>query len=166
MNKSVELKGIQEVADLLSVTPRTLRFYEEKGLIRPLRIGAIRVYRQCEIFRIRLILRGKLMGFSLAETAEFLDLYATDLRHSEEVSTLTGKIRRRITALRRQREAIDQTLEELGALEDAAMKRLRSLEDGEKGAPTSIAEGTKRTESRRTLSKESSAAHEIQPNQQ
>ncbi len=125
MDDSVDLKGIQEVADLLSVTPRTLRFYEQKGLIRPLRIGAIRVYQRCEIVRIRLVLRGRNMGFSLTETARFLELYDADPRHPEQVRTLAGKLRQRITALRQQREAIDQTLTELAMLEDGALERLR-----------------------------------------
>lgn len=159
MDDSVDLKGIQEVADLLSVTPRTLRFYEEKGLIRPLRIGAVRVYRRCEIVRIRLVLRGRSMGFSLTETARFLDLYDADPRHPEQLRTLTGNIGHRIAELRQQREAIDQTLTELAALEDGALKRLHSPA-AERCAPTSSAVAMDGADPGPPLPTASSATHE------
>jgi DNA-binding transcriptional MerR regulator len=59
-----ELLGIQDVASLLGITPRTLRFYEDRGLIEPRRVGAARVYTRRETARMRLILRGKRLGFS------------------------------------------------------------------------------------------------------
>ena len=162
MADSVDLKGIQEVADLLSVTPRTLRFYEEKGLIRPRRIGAIRVYQQCEIVRIRLVLRGKRMGFSLTETAEFIKLYDADPQHPEQLIALTEKIRHRIAELTQRREAIDQTLTELAALDDIAMKRLRSPEAAGPCAPTSIAAAAHGANRSPPHAPGSSAAHECE----
>ena len=59
--------GIQDVAEHLGVTPRALRFYEGKGLIEPGRRGGMRVYSRREVGRLRLILRGKRLGFSIRE---------------------------------------------------------------------------------------------------
>jgi DNA-binding transcriptional MerR regulator len=162
MDHDVDLKGIQEVADLLSTTPRTLRFYEEKGLIRPLRIGAIRVYDRREIARIRLVLRGRRLGFSLTETARFLDLYDADPQHPDQLTALIERLRHRIVELRQQRKAIDQTLKELIALEEVALKRLASHEAVENVAQTSIAAAVVGVDSGPPVPPQSSAAHECE----
>ncbi|MEX6999518.1 MerR family transcriptional regulator, partial [Pseudomonas aeruginosa] len=70
-----DLTGIQEVSRMLGVSARTLRFYEDKGLIEPCRIGTTRVYTRREVARMQLILRGKRLGFTLRDIEEFLDLY-------------------------------------------------------------------------------------------
>jgi DNA-binding transcriptional MerR regulator len=162
MEYSPDLKGIQEVADLLSITPRTLRFYEEKGLIRPIRIGAIRVYDRRELARIRLVLRARRLGISLTDTAEFLYLYDADPKHPDQLTALAERMRRRIVELREQRRAIDQTLKELTALEDVALKRLASHEAAENVARTPIAAAAEGADSNRPLPPRSSAAHECE----
>ena len=112
-----ELQGIQEVADMLGITPRTLRFYEDKGLIEPCRIGMTRVYRRREIARMQLILRGKRLGFTIREISEFLDLYDADPEHVEQSKLLLRRIRERLKLLARQRAAIEETVGELKKLE-------------------------------------------------
>lgn len=82
-----ELRGIQEVADFLGITPRTLRFYEDRGLIEPRRIGTVRIYTKRETGRMQLILRGKRLGFSLRDIQEFLDLYEADPQHVEQMKS-------------------------------------------------------------------------------
>ncbi len=72
MGENEELRGIQDVANSLGVTTRTLRFYEDRGLIEPRRVGTARVYSKRETGRMQLILRGKRLGFSLREIEEFL----------------------------------------------------------------------------------------------
>ncbi|WP_293877401.1 MULTISPECIES: MerR family DNA-binding transcriptional regulator [unclassified Sphingomonas] len=123
-----ELQGIQEVADMLGITPRTLRFYEDKGLIEPCRIGTTRVYRRREIARMQLILRGKRLGFSLTDIAEFLDLYDADPQHLEQMRALAERVRMRIDELEQQRDALDQTLADLAKLEGEALARVHAHE--------------------------------------
>ena len=107
------LRGIQHVATELGVTTRTIRFYEDKGLLDPQRIGTMRVYSRREVARLQLILRGKRLGFSLREIKEFLDLYDVDDLHLEQTRRLLDSVTERMAALEAQREAIDQTLGEL-----------------------------------------------------
>jgi DNA-binding transcriptional MerR regulator len=123
-----ELRGIQDVADELGVTMRTLRFYEDKGLIDPRRIGTMRVYTRREIGRMQLILRGKRLGFSLREIKEFLDLYDADPQHLEQMRRLAAKARARITELEKQQHAIETTVAELRVIEGEAEERVRAAE--------------------------------------
>ncbi|WP_206239674.1 MerR family transcriptional regulator [Novosphingobium terrae] len=111
------LRGIQEVAEHLGVTHRTLRFYEDKGLIEPQRVGNTRIYAKRDVARMQLILRGKRLGFSIKEIKDFLDLYDADPQHVEQNQMLLGQVRKRIAQLEHQREAIDKTLIELRAIE-------------------------------------------------
>lgn len=120
-----ELLGIQQAAKQLGVTMRTLRFYEDKDLIAPRRVGTTRIYSRREIGRMQLILRGKRLGFSIREIKEFLDLYDADPEHYVQISQLIVKVSARIKDLRRQREAIEQTLDELCSIEAQAEAWLR-----------------------------------------
>ncbi len=122
-----DLTGINDVARLLDVTPRTLRFYEDQGLITPCRVGAIRVYTRREIARMRLILRGKRLGFSLRDIVEFLDLYDADPQHVEQMRALAERCRRRIDHLVNQRDAIVETVAELEKIEREALERVPPL---------------------------------------
>ncbi|SFF73333.1 DNA-binding transcriptional regulator, MerR family [Novosphingobium sp. CF614] len=118
--------GIQEAAGLLGVTMRTLRFYEDKGLIAPQRVGTTRIYSKREIGRMQLILRGKRLGFSIREIKEFLDLYDVDRQHVEQVRQLLVKVGERVGELRKQKRAIEQTLEELLSIEQQAHSWIRA----------------------------------------
>ncbi|WP_429276248.1 MerR family transcriptional regulator [Novosphingobium gossypii] len=113
--------GIQEAATLLGVTMRTLRFYEDKGLIAPQRVGTTRIYSRREMGRMQLILRGKRLGFTIREIKEFLDLYDVDPEHHEQVRALRGRVNERIANLRKQKRAIEQTLDELISIERQAL---------------------------------------------
>lgn len=114
------LRGIKDVASDLGVTARTLRFYEDRGLIEPLRVGSTRVYRPRDVGRMQLILRGKRLGFSLREIQEFLDLYDADPDHVEQVRLLEARTRERLNDLEHQRTAIDKTIIELREIVDQA----------------------------------------------
>ncbi|RMD86899.1 MAG: MerR family DNA-binding transcriptional regulator [Alphaproteobacteria bacterium] len=107
--------SIADLAREFDVTPRALRFYEDQGLLTPERRGQSRLYSAADRARLAWILRGKRVGFSLAEIAEMLDLYALgDHRTTQRRRTLT-KCRERIAALARQRDDIDQMIAELEA---------------------------------------------------
>ena len=108
-----ELKGIQDVARELGVTHRTLRFYEDKGLIAPQRIGKTRVYSKRDLGRMQLILRGKRLGFSIREIGEFLDLYDADPEQHAQIEALLKRVREKRESLRQQRRAIEETIREL-----------------------------------------------------
>lgn len=139
--EAAELFGIQEAARQLGVTMRTLRFYEDKGLIAPQRDGTARIYSRREIGRMQLILRGKRLGFTIREIKDFLDLYDADPEHNVQTSQLVAKVSARIKNLRRQREAIEQTLEELCLIEAQAKAWLNAHPGAPKpgaGAPIGI----------------------------
>ncbi len=118
------LMSVTELAAALDVTPRAVRFYEAKGLIAPARAGANRVYTRREMARMKLILRGKRLGFSLREIKEFLDLYDADPTQRSQMLKLLEAVRGRIAALEDQRAAVAETLAELTDIERQARERL------------------------------------------
>ena len=124
MGENEELRGIQDVANSLGVTTRTLRFYEDRGLIEPRRIGTARVYSKRETGRMQLILRGKRLGFSLREIEEFLRLYDADPQHVEQMRVLAERCRERVDELRQQMSALIQTVDELETIEREARERI------------------------------------------
>lgn len=120
-----KLYSAPELADEFSVTPRALRFYETKGLLTPRRVGARRVYGHRDRARLALILRGKRLGFSLAEIRDYLELYDTDPGQTSQLRGLAGALRRRICDLRVQQQALLQTLAELQDIFDQTCQALR-----------------------------------------
>jgi DNA-binding transcriptional MerR regulator len=114
--RSVSTHGLYTITDLVGefhITPRTLRFYEDEGLLKPLRRGQMRLYSKADHARLAWVLRGKRVGFSLAEIRELLDLYGADSsRTTQRVKTLE-KCQERIAALERQRNDLDQMIDEL-----------------------------------------------------
>jgi DNA-binding transcriptional MerR regulator len=121
-----ELRGIQQVATDLGVTTRTLRFYEDRGLIEPRRVGTTRIYTRREVGRMQLILRGKRLGFSLRDIQQFLDLYDADPQHVEQMRALAVRAQERLDELTQQQQAIEQTIAELRQIEREAMDRVRA----------------------------------------
>ena len=117
--------SIGEVGEEFGVTARALRFYEDELLISPERRGTQRIYSERDRARLAWILRGKRVGFSLAEIREMLDLYDLgDHRETQRLVTIE-RCRDRIATLERQREDIDTTIAELTdfiALIDAPAK--------------------------------------------
>jgi DNA-binding transcriptional MerR regulator len=114
----------------LGVTARTIRFYEDKGLISPQRAGNNRVYTLRDRARMILILRGKKLGFSLREIREYLDLYDADPTHAKQLRLLVTAVRSRILQLEDQRVALDEALGELREVEAQAQHALARLESG------------------------------------
>jgi len=118
------LMGIQEVASELGVTMRALRFYEDKGLIAPQRVGTTRIYSRREVARARLVLRGRRLGFSVREIKEFLDLYDLDPEHAEQMRRFIVRVRERLAELEHRKVAIEETIAELRVLEREAAENL------------------------------------------
>lgn len=115
---------VTELARDLSVTPRTIRFYEDKGLIIPRRAGTMRVYTKRDRARMVLILRGKRLGFSLREIKEYLDLYDMDPSQSEQMRLLLKKVQVRLEMLEDQRLALEETIVELKDIEEQTLSAL------------------------------------------
>jgi DNA-binding transcriptional MerR regulator len=118
------LFSVSQLARQLGVTARTIRFYEDKGLLAPSRAGTTRVYTVRDRVRLMLILRGKRLGFSLREIKEYLDLYDIDPTHLAQVRQLLVAVRKRIAKLHDQRAALEQSLTELADIERQAESAL------------------------------------------
>jgi len=116
---------ISELAAEFGLTPRTIRFYEDEGLVSPGRSGMNRVYSRRDRARLELICRGKRLGFSLADVKEFLDLYNRDQRQIEQMKYAAGLARQRIEALEVQLEDVKQTLIDLRGIEKEMVDYLR-----------------------------------------
>lgn len=105
--------SISELAEEFGITARTIRFYEAEDLIAPQRRGQTRIYSPRDRARLILILRGKRVGFSLAEIKEMLDLYDIEGGRAAQLAHTLKKFDERINALERQRADIEHALSEL-----------------------------------------------------
>lgn len=105
--------GIADLASEFGVTTRTIRFYEDKGLIAPERRGQRRVYHARDKVRLQLIMRGKRLGFSLEEIRAMIDMYDADPTEVAQLELFLDKLRGRQAQLRAQREDIDLVLAEI-----------------------------------------------------
>jgi DNA-binding transcriptional MerR regulator len=107
-----QIYTIRQLTKEFAVTARTLRFYEDEGLIAPERRGQTRIYAVRDRARIILILRGRRLGFSLAEIREYLDLYDRNLS-VKQLLHARRKFEERIAAFERQKVDIDTSIGEL-----------------------------------------------------
>jgi DNA-binding transcriptional MerR regulator len=101
---------ISELASEFEVTTRTIRFYEEKGLVQPVREGQKRLYTAADRVRIKLILRGKRIGMTLQESVEVIDLYDPQRNNAEQLLSLINTISVRRARLLQQKDDIDDML--------------------------------------------------------
>ncbi|MEP7084244.1 MAG: MerR family DNA-binding transcriptional regulator [Betaproteobacteria bacterium] len=124
--------SISELAQEFALTTRTIRFYEDEGLIAPTRSGRNRVYGARERTRLKLILRGKRLGLSLTEIREILDLYDTNVDEAPQQRKFLEILESRRLLLLQQREDIDAVLAEV----DGMLRQTRRLLDrGRRGKP-------------------------------
>jgi DNA-binding transcriptional MerR regulator len=112
-----EAYGIAELAREFDVTTRTIRYYEDKGLLSPTRKGQRRVYAARDRVRLKLIMRGKRLGFSLDEIRELIDLYDVDPTEATQLRHFLDKISDRKAVLVRQQADITETLSEMQRIE-------------------------------------------------
>lgn len=121
MPDSEDLMTIRQMCDAFDVTPRTLRFYEAKELLFPIREGQKRLFTKSDRARLKLILRGKRFGFSLEEIRQLLDLYHIGDQQQTQLQRTYEVARDRLADMVRQRdeltEAIDDFQEQLSWLE-------------------------------------------------
>lgn len=116
-----ELLNIREMCDAYDVTPRTLRFYEAKELIFPLRRGQHRLYARRDRARLTLILRGKRFGFSLEQIRQLLELYEPGGSNETQIAATIATARERLADMERQ----------YAELKDAIIELRQQIDDGE-----------------------------------
>jgi DNA-binding transcriptional MerR regulator len=119
--------SIAELAAAYGVTLRTIRFYEDKGLLTPERRGTARVYHPRDKVRLGLILRGKRLGFSLDEISTIVDMYDAEPGEEGQLVYLLDQIGSRRAELEQRRRDIDETLRELAEVERRCRADLKAL---------------------------------------
>ncbi len=124
---SNDVLTIREMCDAFDVTPRTLRFYEAKELLFPMRQGQKRLYSRRDRARLKLILRGKRFGFSLEDIRQLLDLYDVDDTHETQLAEALDAARKRLAAMEQQRDELDQAIAELGDMIEQNAETLTKL---------------------------------------
>ena len=117
---------ISDLAAEFNVTTRTIRFYEEKGLLNPSRAGNRRIYGPADRTRLRLILRGKRLGFSLDESAEIVLMYGSAGNNRRQLEKLVSGIREKQIGLKHQQEDLAVMLADL---KDAERKCLKAMDE-------------------------------------
>jgi DNA-binding transcriptional MerR regulator len=123
--KASDLMTIRQMCDTYDVTPRTLRFYEAKELLTPIREGTKRLFTRRDRARLKLILRGKRFGFSLEDIRQTLDLYDRDGCAAAQRQRAYELAVERLAVMEAQRAELDVAIAELKAeLADAAAKGL------------------------------------------
>lgn len=120
---------ITELTREFDVSTRTLRFYETEGLLRPVRKGRQRLFRAADRTRLGLILRGKRLGFSLAEIKHLFELFQAPEGERRQMAALLDAIDQRKHELEQKRRDLDDTLKDLVAAEVSVRKRLREMGD-------------------------------------
>jgi len=120
---------ISELASEFDITPRTIRFYEEKGLLKPERDGQTRLFRPADRVRLALILRGKRCGLSLDESREIIEMYEPGQSNVEQLHSLLDKVRERREVLTAQLADIKDMMQELDDVERRCRRSLAALEE-------------------------------------
>ena len=120
--------SIGELAKEFDITTRSIRFYEDQGLILPTRKGQTRIYNQRDKVRLKLILRGKRLGFSLAETGRLFELYDADKSSATQLNTIMDLIAHKKDDLNQQLEDIQAVLIELTGLQKNCQDALDVIE--------------------------------------
>jgi len=124
--------SIGQLAEEFGITSRTLRLYEEEGLLDPLRDGTRRIYNERNRVRLRLILRGKRLGWSLSEIRELFDLYDSSLGEQAQLELMLEKLSHRREMLLEQKNDIDNALQELDRIVANAEQALQGIESGQR----------------------------------
>ena len=122
-----ELFGIGELCEELGISPRAIRFYEDKGLLAPRRINGARIYTRRDRARLLLILRAKAIGSSLAEIKQYLDLYGDHGEgRAQQLQFVAAKTDAAITELEERKAHIESTLAELRVINATVKQHLKA----------------------------------------
>ena len=118
--------SIRELSQAFDVTTRTLRFYEEKGLLSPIRKGQNRIYSAADRARLILILRGKTLGLSLEQSADLISMYDPDSNNKKQLETLIDKIQSRRHQLETQKKELERMIVDLEEWEQRSRTAMRT----------------------------------------
>ncbi|SHF19894.1 MerR family transcriptional regulator [Litoreibacter halocynthiae] len=124
---SEDTMTIREMCDAYGVTPRTLRFYEAKELLFPIREGQRRLFTKSDRARLKLILRGKRFGFSLEEIRQLLDLYNIGDQQATQLALTYDIGKKRLSDMIKQRDELNEAIEDLTAQLNWGEKMIASL---------------------------------------
>jgi len=119
--------SITELTKEFGVSTRTIRFYEDEGLIKPLRKGRTRLFRPADRHLLMTILRGKRLGFTIAEIRDIIDMYKQPPGEEGQLRMLIEKVDEKRSELDQKRRDIDETMAELDQVEDQSLQRLAEL---------------------------------------
>jgi DNA-binding transcriptional MerR regulator len=119
-----DLFAIADLAGEFGISTRAIRFYESKGLLKPERVGGTRIFRRRDRARLMLILRGKRLGFSLRDIADYLSLYDADRTQRTQVGMLIEMVDKRLSLLERQMTDLQTTIAELREIRKLAADTL------------------------------------------
>ena len=118
--------SIAELAQEMDITTRTIRFYEDKGLLRPTRRGQQRVYSRADRTRLKLVLRGKRLGWPLDDIREMIELYDTPDGERKQLEVMLRKLDHSRSVLMQQRDDVELALSELKEIEARCQRQLLS----------------------------------------
>lgn len=116
--------SISDLSAEFDITTRTIRFYEEKGLLTPNRKGSTRVYSAADRTKLKLILRGKRLGFTLEESSSIIGMYDPDHDNTPQLQSLIAKIREKRTQLQQQLHDIEVMMLDLSNSEEKCLETL------------------------------------------
>ncbi|MBN9076644.1 MAG: MerR family transcriptional regulator [Rhizobiales bacterium 65-79] len=122
-----EYYSITELTREFDISTRTLRFYEDEGLIHPVRRGRTRLFRPSDRQLVRQILRGKRLGFSIAEIREIVQMYKEPPGEVGQLKLMINRIEEKRENLRQKRRDLEETLAELDHAEESCVERLAEL---------------------------------------
>ncbi len=126
--------SISDLAREFDVTPRTIRHYEDEGLLSPARNGQQRIYTARDRTRLALVLRGKRLGFSLAEAREIIDLYSAPQGEVGQLQALLEKLDEKRAILEDKRRDLESALNNMDRYAERCRERLTELQAMEKAA--------------------------------
>ena len=126
-----EFYSISELTREFDVSTRTLRFYESEGLLRPVREGRQRLFRPGDRMRLKLILRGKRLGFTLSEIQELFDLFKAPEGERRQIEALLQALENRKNELVQKQRDLEDTLNDLADAETMIRQRLKEIGGGQ-----------------------------------
>lgn len=141
---------ISQLSKEFGVTPRTIRYYEDRGLLSPRRQGQARIFNGRDRVRLSLVLRGRRLGFTLEEMAEWLDLYDMADGGKNQLHVARENLDKRLVKLNEQRAAIDDAIGELLKAREEIDRRIHEMENPKDRRRTARSAGASVTEPARS----------------
>jgi DNA-binding transcriptional MerR regulator len=118
---------ITELTREFDISTRTIRFYEDEGLIAPIRRGRTRLFRHSDRHLLKMILRGKRLGFSISEIREIMQMYKTPPGEAGQLRAIVRRVSQKRLELEQKRRDIEELLSELDNAEEACLTRMAEL---------------------------------------